>query len=67
MKPWEMTSEVRVIQLEEGPLDAALFEIPPGFKHVDRIERNPAVTTSNNSIEAFWQRLKAGVANLFNR
>jgi hypothetical protein len=34
-------SETRVTQFEEGPLDPALFEIPPGFKLVDRIERNP--------------------------
>ena len=32
--------ETRVIQFEEGPLDPALFEIPPSFKPVDRIERN---------------------------
>jgi hypothetical protein len=35
------TFETRVTHFEEGPLDPALFEIPPGFKHVDRIERNP--------------------------
>lgn len=34
--------ETRVTQFEEGPLDPALFEIPPGFKHVEHIERNPA-------------------------
>jgi hypothetical protein len=33
--------ETHVTQFEEGPLDPALFEIPPGFKHVDHIERNP--------------------------
>jgi len=33
--------ETRVTQFEDGPLDPALFEIPPGFKLVDRIERNP--------------------------
>lgn len=33
--------ETRVTQLEEGPLDPSLFEIPAGFKRVDRIERNP--------------------------
>ena len=31
----------RVTQLEEGALDPSLFEIPAGFRHVDRIERNP--------------------------
>jgi hypothetical protein len=34
--------ESRVTRFEEGPLDPALFEIPPGFKHVYRIERNPS-------------------------
>lgn len=34
--------ETHVTQFEEGPLDPALFEIPPGFKHVDRIERDPS-------------------------
>jgi hypothetical protein len=67
MKQSDFKNEVRVTQLEEGPLDRSLFEIPPGFKHVDRIERNPALATSNNSLDVFWQRLKAGVANLFNR
>jgi len=33
--------ETRVTRFEEGPLDPALFEIPPGFKPVDHIERNP--------------------------
>jgi hypothetical protein len=35
------TFETRVTQFEQGPLDPALFEIPPGFKQVDHIERNP--------------------------
>jgi hypothetical protein len=38
--------ETHVTQFEEGPLDPALFEIPPGFKHVDRIERNPPPSAS---------------------
>jgi len=37
--------ETRVTAFDEGPLDPALFEIPPGFKHVDQIERNPAKST----------------------
>jgi hypothetical protein len=36
--------ETRVTQFEEGPLDPSLFEIPPGFRHVDRIERNPTAS-----------------------
>jgi hypothetical protein len=33
--------ETLVTGLELVPLDPRLFEIPPGFKHVQRIERNP--------------------------
>jgi hypothetical protein len=32
--------ETHVSQFEEGPLDPALFEIPPGFKLVNRLERS---------------------------
>lgn len=38
--------EIRVTQFEEGSLDPALFEIPPSFKHVDRIDRNPPPSPS---------------------
>jgi hypothetical protein len=33
--------ETRVTEFTEGPLDPALFEIPPSFKLVDHIERSP--------------------------
>jgi hypothetical protein len=66
-KQSDVENEMRVTQLESGPLDPALFEIPAGFKHVEHIERNPAMSASSNPIEDFWQRLKAGVANLFSR
>jgi len=66
-KQSDSKNEVRITQLDEGPLDPALFELPAGFKHVERIERNPAMSASSNTIEDFWQRLKASVANLFSR
>ena len=62
-KPTDSSNEVLVTQLEEGPLDPGLFEIPPGFRHVDHIERNPR---SASRIEDLWQRFKDGVASLFN-
>jgi|ERR1700739_1885845 len=34
-------NESEVTQFEEGPLDPALFEVPPGFKRVERNQRNP--------------------------
>jgi hypothetical protein len=42
------TFETRVTQFEEGPLDPALFQIPPGFKQVDRIERNPPASLGSH-------------------
>lgn len=54
--------EMLVTQLELGPLDPSLFEIPPRFKHVDHIERNPPV--SARSGQDFWERFKAKLANL---
>lgn len=37
----ESRSETLVTELELGSLDPGLFEIPPGFKHVQHIDRNP--------------------------
>jgi hypothetical protein len=59
--------ETRVTQLEEGPLGPALFEIPPAFKHVEHIERNPVTSASSSQMNDFWQRFRASVASLFSR
>ena len=58
-------SETLVTQLEQGLLDPGLFEIPPGFKHVQHIERNPRASTSSSQTIDFWERFKAKVASLF--
>jgi hypothetical protein len=63
-KETDSRTELLVTQLLEGPLDPALFEIPRGFRHVHRIERNSM--SSSSRIEDLWQRFKAGVTNLFN-
>ena len=57
-------TETLVTQLELGSLDPGLFEIPPRFKHVRQIERNPKVSAS--STQDFWERFKAKVASLLN-
>lgn len=54
--------ETLVTKLELGPLDPSLFEIPPGFKHVDHIDRNPRV--SPRSGQDLWERLKAKLTSL---
>lgn len=67
IKQMNSTMEMQVTQFDEGPLDAALFEIPPGFKHVDHIELNPATMAYSSQPKRLWQRVKASVAGLFNR
>jgi hypothetical protein len=59
-------SETLVTQLELGSLDPELFEIPPGFRHVQQIERNPRVSAPSSRITDFWERFKAKVASLLN-
>jgi len=65
-KHTDSRTELVVTELREGPLDPALFEIPPGFRHVQRIERNSMPSASSSRIEDLWQRLKASVTSLFN-
>jgi hypothetical protein len=36
----DSTNESEVMQFTEGPLDPVLFEVPPGFKRVERSKRN---------------------------
>ena len=65
-KQTDSKSETLVTQLELGPLDSGLFEIPTGFKHVQHIERNPRASASTSQTIDFWERFKARVAGLFN-
>jgi hypothetical protein len=41
------TSELKIIELTEGTLDPTLFEIPPGFRKVEDINRNPPLTLAD--------------------
>ena len=59
--------ETHVMELESGPLDPSLFEIPSGFKHVDHIERGPAASAFASQPKDFWQRVRTSLAELFNR
>jgi hypothetical protein len=56
------SSELAVIDFQEGPLDPALFEVPAGFKLVDRVQLNPSPEPPTA-----WERIKASVSNLFSR
>ena len=65
-KQTDSKSETLVTQLELGSLDPGLFEIPPRFKHVQHIERNPTASASSSQTIDFWERFEAKVASLFN-
>ena len=64
-KETKSKDETLVTQLELGPLDPRLFEIPQGFKHVQQIERNPRVSVSSSQTMGLWERFKAKAASLF--
>jgi hypothetical protein len=58
------SSEMRMTQLVEGPLDAALFAVPTGFRQVEHIERNPPpILPSQWSLA--WDRFTTSVKRLF--
>jgi hypothetical protein len=65
LKQSDSKFEMKVTEFEEGPLDPALFEIPPGFKQVDQIERNPPASAFVRPTQGFWQRFKDSVAGFF--
>src|SRR6185312_8005324 len=56
-----LVSETLVTELEERPLDPALFEVPSGFRKVEDIRRNPLLPTSTSS----WASLKEWINGLF--
>jgi hypothetical protein len=58
-------SEMRVTEIERASLDPALFEIPEGFKLVERIEHNPPQSAFLSPPKNFWQEAWRSVANLF--
>jgi hypothetical protein len=61
VKPDSSISEMVVADFQEGPLDEALFEIPPKFKKVSEIERMPPSAAAQSSWQEFW----AWMSNLF--
>ena len=59
-------SETQVIQLQHGPLDPSLFEIPTDFKLVDHVNPNPIRPAQQPShTESFWQRLESWLSAKF--
>lgn len=58
-------SRTKVVDFMEGPLDAGVFEVPAGFKKVERINRAQP-TEEQNALSAGWQQFVLTVENLFN-
>jgi hypothetical protein len=63
-KDFMNTSEMRVTELVEGPLDPALFSVPANFRQVKTIERNPQASLSEQWSMA-WERFKANLPIFF--
>jgi hypothetical protein len=57
--------QTNIAQLEEGPLDPGLFEIPAGFRQVAHIETNPPMDWLT-ALTMDWQWLKWRVRRVFN-
>lgn len=64
-KHYDSNFVMQVTELDEGHVDPALFEIPPEFKQVDQIERNPPASAIASQRKDFWQRVRDGVTSLF--
>lgn len=58
-------TEIQVVELQRGPLDPALFEIPAGFRLVDHINPNPVIPAPPTRTETLWQRLKSWLSAKF--
>ena len=54
------SSTSEVVELSEAPLDPALFEVPPGFKLVARINTQPPVPTMI-AIQMWLERVKHAI------
>jgi hypothetical protein len=62
-KQTNSTSEVVATGDGERTSNPALFEIPTGFKPVQRIGRN-LMSASSRLVEDLWQRLKASLTRV---
>ena len=56
--------EDKIIELSTTPLDPSLFEVPPDFKKVDRIARDPEPPLLIKLLRA-WAYWKYRLLNLF--
>ncbi len=61
---WTATSKMEVIELSTDPLDPALFEVPPGFKKVRKLNDQPSRPPALQP-EGTWNRLKQTLWAIF--
>jgi hypothetical protein len=61
-KPFTSINEMRVTDLEEKPLDPALFEVPSSFRKVNAIRRNPPASLSASV--STWAAIKQWFSNV---
>jgi hypothetical protein len=57
-------SRTSIIDFAEGPLDAGLFEVPAGFKQVQRINRNQPEGV-RSAVSVGWQQFVLTMEDLF--
>lgn len=51
------TETVQVVELSDAPLDPALFELPTGFKHVDKLSPEPSPSMMQRA-RMTWESVK---------
>jgi hypothetical protein len=59
-KEYSNSTTSEVVELSEAPLDPALFEVPPGFKLVAKLNTQPPVPTMI-AIQMWWERVKHAI------
>jgi hypothetical protein len=60
-KTYASVTEMEVVELVEAPLDPALFQVPSGFKKVNKI----IDPTQRLQARTYWDRFKEGLYSLF--
>ncbi|HZD95949.1 MAG TPA: hypothetical protein VE133_16935, partial [Candidatus Sulfotelmatobacter sp.] len=57
-------SELEVVEFSHATLAPGLFEVPPGFKKVDKIV-DPVQDRYRLQALSYWQRFKEALHNMF--
>ncbi len=63
LKETTHATEIEIVDFSEAPLDPALFQVPSGFKKVERISYGPPMSFSER-VQYWWWRMKYDLASL---